>query len=178
MTDNPDTARAAIGAHDTLEIFTDGCCEPSSSNGGWGFAVYRDGVEIASGCGGADKTANNAMEATAVLEAVRWVNAHAAEAAVTIWSDSVYAVKGCNEWRPIWRNNGFKKITANSRLRSRGIADADLWRAIDAALSGSATITVSWCKGHAGTEGNERADRLAESGRLSIAGKAPLKRSR
>ncbi len=171
-------ARTAIGAHDKLEIFTDGCCEPGSGSGGWGFAVYRDGVEIASGCGGAGKTANNAMEATAVLEAARWVNAHAAEAVVTIWSDSVYAVKGCNEWRPIWRNNGFKKITANSRLRSRGIADADVWRAIDAALSGSATITVAWCKGHAGTEGNERADRLADSGRLSIAVKAPLKRSR
>ncbi|WP_112941044.1 MULTISPECIES: ribonuclease H family protein [unclassified Rhizobium] len=178
MTDNPDTARAAIGAHDKLEIFTDGCCEPGSGYGGWGFAVYRDGVEIASGCGGADKTANNAMEATAVLEAARWVNAHAAEAVVTIWSDSVYAVKGCNEWRPIWRNNGFKKIAANSRLRSRGIADADVWRAIDAALSRSTTITVSWCKGHAGTEGNERADRLADEGRLSIAVKAPLKRSR
>jgi ribonuclease HI len=130
MTDNPDDPRA-IDAHDKLEIFTDGCCEPSSSNGGWGFAVYRDGVEIASNCGGSDKTANNAMEATAVLEAARWANAHAPEAMVTIWSDSVYAVKGCNEWRPIWRNNGFKKITANSRLRSRGIADADVWRAIE-----------------------------------------------
>ncbi|MBO9192667.1 ribonuclease HI [Rhizobium sp. 16-449-1b] len=178
MTDNPDAPRA-ICAHDKLEIFTDGCCEPGSGNGGWGFAVYRDGLEIASGYGGADETANNAMEATAVLEAARWVNAHAAEAVVvTIWSDSVYAVKGCNEWRPIWRNNGFKKITANSRLRSRGIADADVWRAIDAALSRSTAITVSWCKGHAGTEGNERADRLADSGRLSIAVKAPLKRSR
>ena len=177
MTDNPDDPRA-IDAHDTLEIFTDGCCEPGSGNGGWGFAVYRDGHEIASGCGGAGKTANNAMEATAVLKAAQWVNAHAAGETVTIWSDSVYAVKGCNERRPIWRNNGFKKITANSRLRSRGIADADVWRAIDAALSRSATITVSWCKGHAGTEGNERADRLADSGRLSIAVKAPLKRSR
>jgi ribonuclease HI len=177
MTDNPDDPRA-IGAHDKLEIFTDGCCEPGSGDGGWGFAVYRGGVEIASGCGGADKTANNAMEATAVLKATEWVNAHAEKAVVTIWSDSVYAVKGCNEWRPIWRNNGFKKINANSRLRSRGIADADLWKAIDTAISGSATITVSWCKGHAGTEGNERADRLADSGRLSIAVKAPLKRSR
>ncbi|MBB3966744.1 ribonuclease H family protein [Rhizobium metallidurans] len=177
MTDSTDDPRS-IDAHDRLEIFTDGCCEPGSRDGGWGFVVYRDGVEIASGCGGAAGTANNAMEATAVLKAAEWANIHAAEAKVTIWSDSVYAVKGCNEWRPIWRNNGFKKITANSRLRSRGIADADLWRAIDTALSGSATITVSWCKGHVGTEGNERADRLADSGRLSIAEKAPLRRSR
>jgi ribonuclease HI len=177
MTDNPDDPRA-IDAHDKLDIFTDGCCEPGSGDGGWGFVVYRDGVEIAAGCGGADKTANNAMEATAVLEAAEWVGDHAAEAEVTIWSDSVYAVKGCNAWLPIWRNNGFKKITANSRLRSRVIADADVWRAIDAVLSRSAKITVVWCKGHAGTEGNERADRLADSGRQSIAVKVPLRRSR
>ena len=178
MTDHPDDPRPSSDDRDTLEIFTDGCCEPGSCDGGWGFVVYRRGIEVASGYGGAAGTANNAMEATAVLEAGRWVNAHAAEAVVTIWSDSVHAVKGCNEWRPIWRNNGFKKITANSRLRSRVIADVDVWRAIDAELSRSTTITVSWCKGHVGTEGNERADRLADSGRLSIASKAPLKRSR
>ncbi len=178
MTNIPDDPGTSPVDSAMLDIFTDGCCEPGSGDGGWGFAVYRDGIEIASGCGGAAGTANNAVEATAVLKAAEWVNAYAAEAAVTIWSDSVHAVKGCNEWRPIWRNNGFKKITANSRLRSRVIADAAVWRAIDAELSRSTTITVAWCKGHAGTEGNERADRLADSGRLSIAMKAPLKRSR
>jgi ribonuclease HI len=159
-----DTAESTAG----LQLFADGCYEPDSGQGGWAFVAYRDGVEIASGCGGVADTANNAMEALALLEAVSWINANALDEAATVWTDSVHAVKGCNDWRHIWKTNGWKRIVANKKARNRGIADHALWQALDRQLSDNGHVTISWCKGHAGIDGNERADRLADSGRLSM----------
>jgi ribonuclease HI len=155
-------------SRDGLQLFADGSCAPDSRRGGWALVAYRDGVEVASRCGGAEDAANNRMEVTALLQAMFWLNANAAGERAVIWSDSVVAVKGCNDWRPIWRNNGWKKITANPKLRSRVIQDADLWQAIDRALAVNAGVTVMWCKGHAGIGGNERADGLAEQGRRAV----------
>ena len=174
MTDISDEAAAAAttsaipDARGELHVFVDGCFEPGSRHGGWAFVAYRDGVEIASGFGGAKDTANNTMEVTAVLEAAIWVNRTAADAAAVIWSDSVYAVEGCNGWRPIWRNNGWKKSNPNGKARNRVISDAKIWKALDVQLTQNPMIGIAWCKGHSGTDGNERADALADQGRRSI----------
>ncbi|MBB2785777.1 UNVERIFIED_ORG: ribonuclease HI [Rhizobium esperanzae] len=151
-----------------LHLFVDGCHEPGSERGGWAFVVFRDAVEIACGFGGVEDTANNSMELLALLEAAIWINREAAGERAVIWSDSVYAVKGCNSWRPIWKNNGWKKSSPNGNARKRTIANADLWKAIDLQLSRNALVTIAWCKGHSGIAGNERADALADRGRLSL----------
>ncbi len=151
-----------------LHVFVDGCFEPHSRHGGWAFVAYRDGLEIACGFGGVEDSANNAMELTAVLEAAIWISRTAEGAAAVIWSDSVYAVEGCNSWRPIWRNNGWKKSNPGGRARNRAISDAELWKAVDIALSQNPSIAIAWCKGHSGIEGNERADELSDQGRRSI----------
>lgn len=171
MTDRPQTPHPTTAGPDAqrgVHIYTDGCFEPLSGDGGWGFVVYRDGIETASGFGGVAHSANNAMELMALLQAARWVHEQAMDMPIALWTDSVYAIRGCHEWRPIWRNNGWKKITANTRARSRTIASADLWQALDLELSRNPSITVAWCKGHAGIDGNERADGLADRGRLSL----------
>ncbi|WP_160011437.1 ribonuclease H [Rhizobium sp. 18055] len=151
-----------------LQVFTDGSYEPGSRRGGWAFVVYRDGVEIASDYGGVSDFPNNSMELIALIEAARWIGSHASGHDAVIWTDSQYAVNGCNCWRHIWKNNGWKKITANARLRSRTIANAELWMAIDRALSPNPLVTIAWCKGHVGIRGNERADALAEEGRIWV----------
>jgi len=162
------TTDIAQAARNGLHVFTDGCFDPGSADGGWAFVAYRDGVEIASGCGGIRKTANNATEIAAVLEAASWIGGNAAGEPAVIWSDSLYAVRGCNLLLPIWRGNGWKKIDANPNVRRRTIADVGLWRAVDLLLTQNALVTVDWCKGHFGIDGNERADALADKGRLSI----------
>jgi ribonuclease HI len=167
-TENDAATGGAPTARHGLHLFTDGCCEPKSGDGGWAFVAYRDGVEIASAFGGVRKSANNAMEAVAILHAATWINSQAKAEAAIIWSDSASAVTGCNRWRPIWKTNGWKKITANPNIRSRTIADPELWQAIDAELSRNDSLTIAWCKGHARIDGNERADELAENGRLSM----------
>lgn len=151
-----------------LQLFADGCHEPRSAEGGWAFVVYRDAEEISADCGGIRNATNNAMEVMALLQALRWVNGHAAGQVAIIWSDSHHAVNGCNSWLPIWRHNGWKKIDPNPRARRRTIADPDLWKAVDLQLSQNPLVTIAWCKGHVGIDGNERADALANEGRLSI----------
>jgi ribonuclease HI len=151
-----------------LHIYSDGCYEPHSKTGGWAFVVHRDGVELASEFGHVAHSANNAMELTALLQALRWINANVASEPSILWCDSVYAVSGCNQWRPIWKNWGWRKKGPNTNARSRPIADRELWIAIDAALSANDLLTIVWCKGHSGIPGNEQADMLAEHGRRSF----------
>ena len=151
-----------------LHLFTDGSFDPKSGQGGWAFVVHRDGAEIACESGGISKAENNGMELLAILEAARWVNGRAVGEASVIWSDSVHAINGCTLWRPIWRNNGWRKIGANANLRNRVIAHKDIWQALDHELSRNPALTIAWCKGHVGIGGNERADVLAERGRLSL----------
>ncbi len=139
-----------------LVLFSDGGCEPNPGDGGWGFAVYRDGVEVHSDCGGMLDSTNNIMELTGMLMAIRWASGQAEP--VHILCDSQYVVNGCNDWRHGWKKKGW------SRGKEKELANADLWQQIDASLDGQAHITIGWVKGHAGITGNERADELATMG--------------
>lgn len=145
-----------------LHVFADGACEPNPGPGGWGVAVYRDGVEIASDHGGDADTTNNRMELTGLLKGIDAAKALGAPA--ILWCDSQYAVKGANEWMHNWKKRGWKK-PGNEELKN-----IELWQLIDAALSGADQITIRWCKGHAGIIGNERADELSNIGIASVLG--------
>ncbi|MDW9547717.1 ribonuclease H [Sinorhizobium meliloti] len=145
-----------------LHVFSDGACEPNPGPGGWGVAIYRDGVEIASDHGGDADTTNNRMELIGLLKGIEAARALGAPAVV--WSDSTYCVNGSTKWMHGWKRRGWKK-PGNEEVKN-----LDLWQAIDAALSGADQITIRWCKGHAGIVGNERADELSNVGIASLAG--------
>ncbi len=154
----------SVGFH----VFADGACEPNPGPGGWGVAVYRDGLEIASDHGSDADTTNNRMELTGLLKGIE--AAKALGALVTVWCDSQYAVKGANEWRHGWKKNGWQRGGANADPKNRVLLNAELWQAIDAALADVEQVTICWCKGHAGIIGNERADELSNIGIASVLG--------
>ncbi len=148
-------------------LFCDGACEPNPGAGGWGVAVYKDGREIAALSGGLGETTNNAMELTGMLQAIQWlIDNFMKDQPATIWCDSKYVVDGCNDWRHKWKRNGWsRKGPAATKPEKGTVKNLELWQAIDEALNGCSALTVAWCKGHAGIEGNERADELSVIGR-------------
>ncbi|QIB38142.1 ribonuclease HI [Rhizobium oryzihabitans] len=153
-----------------LHIFCDGASVPNPGVGGWGVVVYEDGAEIASAFGGDPDTTNNQMELTGLLNALEQAWKHITEwPEVTIWCDSQYCVKGVNEWMPGWKAKGWQRGGANAEPQNRVVMNVDLWKAIDEKMQEFpkfGKIHVRWVKGHHGVAGNERADQLAEQGRL------------
>lgn len=142
-----------------IEIYCDGAAEPTNPGpGGWGFVVYRDGLEIAAHCGGQAHATNNQMEMIGMLRALEYVLAPENRGFATIKCDSQYVVKGCNDWRHRWKLHSWRKSKQGDFVKNK-----DIWILIDAALK-NAPVKIEWVRGHVGTIGNERADALAAMG--------------
>ncbi len=138
---------------DVVEIFTDGACKGNPGPGGWG-ALLRLGAKEKELCGGEPLTTNNRMELTAVIRALEALKRRSK---VKLHTDSQYVQKGISEWITGWKKRGWK--TADKKP----VKNVDLWLELDQ-LSTQHDIEWLWVKGHAGHEGNERADVLANQG--------------
>ncbi|WP_075292020.1 ribonuclease H family protein [Pararhizobium arenae] len=156
-------ARAAESAH--LTTYTDGSFDPVARRGGWGFVVYRSGILVAEDRGRTRGGDSSAAELTAVAMALTWIAANTKDQVVTLFSDSIYIVRGCNEWRHGWRSNSWRRRKPGLRGRSRSIPNASIWQEIDTLLQMLPRLTIEWCKGHQDNVGNIRADALAFQGR-------------
>jgi ribonuclease HI len=80
---------------------------------------------------------------------------------VIVHTDSQYVQKGISEWIHGWKARGWKTASKEP------VKNVDLWQALDEAQMRH-KIQWRWVKGHAGHEGNERADVLANLGVLSV----------
>ncbi|HYF23880.1 MAG TPA: ribonuclease HI [Caulobacteraceae bacterium] len=134
-------------------IFTDGACRGNPGPGGWG-AVLRSGGHEKELWGGERLTTNNRMELMAAIQALEALKK---PCAVELWTDSTYVMKGITEWLPGWKRRGW--TTADKKP----VKNDDLWKRLDQARLRH-DVTWRWVKGHAGHEGNELADRLANRG--------------
>lgn len=106
--------------------------------------------------GGETETTNNRMEMMAAIKALEAIKP-GYTGPVTLWTDSTYVLKGITEWIHGWKKRGWKKSD------KKPVINADLWKELDA-LNTERDITWKWVKGHAGIDGNERADELARQG--------------
>lgn len=138
-----------------VEMFTDGACKGNPGPGGWGVLLRAPGHEKEL-FGGEALTTNNRMELTAVIEGL---TALKRPCEVDLYLDSQYVRQGITEWITGWKAKGW--CTASKQP----VKNVDLWQRLDALVQGSGhRIHWHWVRGHAGHEGNERADELANRG--------------
>lgn len=134
-------------------IYTDGACKGNPGPGGWG-AWLRSGVHEREIWGGEAQTTNNRMELTAVIESLAALKS---PSRVTLHLDSEYVRNGITTWIHNWKRRGWRTAS------NQAVKNVDLWQRLDA-LTQLHTVDWRWVRGHAGDEGNERADALANRG--------------
>ena len=76
---------------------------------------------------------------------------------LTLYTDSKYVMTGINEWIKGWKAKGWQTAA------KKPVKNVDLWKQLDEETQRH-TIKWVWVKGHAGNEGNEAADQLANHG--------------
>ena len=136
-----------------IKIWTDGACSGNPGPGGWGVLLMA-GTRRKELFGGAPDTTNNRMELMAAIEAL---NALKKASRVTLHTDSTYVKDGLTKWIHGWKKNGWKTAA------KKPVKNKDLWQALESACARH-EIDWVWVKGHAGDEGNEKADELARRG--------------
>ncbi len=144
---------------DEVEIFTDGACKGNPGVGGWGALLRNKGKEREL-FGGEAHTTNNRME---LMGAIAALQALKRECRVRLHTDSKYVQQGISTWVHDWKRRGWKTAS------KQPVKNEDLWRTLDE-LAMRHKIEWVWVKGHAGHDGNERADELANRGVEKING--------
>lgn len=141
-----------------VTIYTDGACSGNPGVGGWG-ALIKYENEDKELFGAEAKTTNNRMELIGVISALKHLGQE--KHLVDLYTDSQYVKLGITEWIKSWVKNGWK----NSQKQE--VKNKDLWVEL-LELSQKHEINWRWLKGHAGQEGNERADTLARSACIAL----------
>jgi len=140
-----------------VTIYCDGACEPNPGHAGSGIVVYRNGklAELWYGLYHPNGT-NNTAELNALYHALRMAEAeiHAGHT-VEVCSDSAYAINCIRSWAPAWEKRGW--IRSGGEIKNLEIIRDSyvIYRRVKKEL------TLTHVAGHAGTEGNELADRMA-----------------
>lgn len=149
MPDEPETTPPAV------TLFTDGACRGNPGPGGWAYILRHaaSGSEKEAS-GGEKRTTNNRMELSAALEGLR---ALTRRTRVTLVTDSEYVAKGCTQWMPGWKRNGWRRRQGKKWAE---VKNEDLWRALDEQLTAH-DVTFEVVRGHSGHPENERCDELA-----------------
>ncbi|TXI16820.1 MAG: ribonuclease HI [Nitrosomonas sp.] len=151
------------GGNKVVEIYTDGACKGNPGIGGWG-ALLKYGDYEREIFGGEKLTTNNRME---LIAAIRALESLKRPCKVHLHTDSVYVQKGINEWMDAWK---IRNWLTSAR---KPVKNEDLWKLLDN-LAQQHEIEWYWVRGHAGNDGNERADALANRGVEMIAAKQAL----
>ncbi len=138
-----------------VQLFTDGACKGNPGPGGWAWLLRHVPTGTTkTGSGGEPLTTNNRMELLAVINGLKALRRRARVEVVT---DSTYVAKGCSEWLPAWKKQGWRRRQGG---RWKPIRNAELWKELDRLLS-KHDVTFTLVRGHSGHPENELCDQLA-----------------
>ncbi|MBQ0731232.1 MAG: viroplasmin family protein [Oleispira antarctica] len=137
-------------------IYCDGGCDPNPGKAGSGVAVYQDDqlIQLWYGVYNPNGT-NNTAELSALFYSLQLAQ-HATKQGLSaqILCDSMYSIQCIRDWAAGWEKNGWKKKTGE-------IKNLDIIKQAYALYNEiKETVLLSHVKAHAGTEGNELADRM------------------
>ena len=137
-------------------IYCDGGCDPNPGKAGSGVAVYQKDqlIQLWYGIYNPNGT-NNTAELNALFYSLQLAQ-HATKQGLSaqILCDSMYSIQCIRDWASGWEKKGWKKKTGeikNLEIIKRAYA---LYNEI------KDSVLLSHVKAHAGTEGNELADRM------------------
>lgn len=147
-----------------VDLYCDGACRGNPGPGGWG-VLLRSGGHEKRLYGSAPLTTNNRMELQGAIEGLAALRK---DCSVTVWTDSEYVKKGMTEWIEGWKARGWKTSARQP------VKNADLWQRLEAETLRH-QVDWRWVKGHAGHEGNEIADQLANQAVDEMLGKTRVK---
>lgn len=149
-------------------IYTDGGSRGNGKEGnigGWGYTMDECGL-LKEDYSWEKNTTNNKMELRAIIEALKALSV--TNRKVRVFSDSQYVIKGINEWSHGWIRKGW--VTSSEKP----VKNKELWIELLELKKKAFDIEFIWVKGHADSEGNNRADELAniamDNGEIEVNG--------
>ena len=141
-----------------LTIYTDGACKGNPGKGGWGYVLIHENNIIKKNNGSDKFTTNNKMELTAAIKALECIDTINIETfnSIIIHIDSMYVLKGINEWINKWRINNWKDSKKNP------VKNIELWKQLDLLnIKYKKKLEWKWVKGHSNNYYNDFVDKLA-----------------
>lgn len=132
-------------------LFTDGSSVPNPGPGGWGAVWVRNGEVVEQRYGKSERTTNNRMELTALIEAFKLLPLDAEE---VVHTDSRLCVDTITQWAPNWKKRGWKK-------KSGEIKNLELIQELLELYEARPNVELAWIAAHSGNRWNEYADSLA-----------------
>ncbi|KAF9008192.1 hypothetical protein BDZ89DRAFT_1025233 [Hymenopellis radicata] len=145
-----------------VTVFSDGACKGNGKVGSvagvgvwWG---HDDPRNLAERCPG--KQTNNRAELIGIVRVLEQCKdkTHA----VRVKTDSKYSMKCVTEWLPKWQLNGFR--TSNGSPVENASLIRYLAKLLERSTIFGRKVKLEYVKGHAGIEGNEMADLMANRG--------------
>lgn len=146
------------------EIYTDGGYTNIMSRGigAWAFIILdvqkKEKKKLVEKSDFKFDTSNNKMELQAGIEALKALETLNVDddEELELFSDSMYFVRGMNEWLQKWKEKDWKSVTGND------IKNQDLWLKLDKFKSKFPKLRFTWVKGHDSNAYNIECDSLVQ----------------
>lgn len=139
-------------------IYCDGACSGNPGPGGWGSIVLTPDLHVRELGGHQSKTTNNQMELEAATAALKTLSG-TYTGPITVYTDSVYVIRGITQWIFGWMKRGWQTAEGNE------VSNQEYWEILQEVVGklkkSGCPISWKYTRGHMGTPGNERCDTIA-----------------